>query len=574
MGVSVRRKLMRVRSWTLFSLLVVVSLMVGVISCGTPAPAPTEPPPAPSPTTPPAAAETPTPPPPPPPEEKPVIVVALDSDIDHINPWEFRSDAGYYATANLYEPAVIQALEPHPEQEGVLLGKPEYVAGMADEVTVDEENAIVTYHIPDGLKFANGNPLTASSFEKNYEMAFLAPTSYAPVLFPFMGLGSYEDVVLVDENTLEFQLEQLTPLTEAIMAFSPLGAIDELTIEEYGTADDEYAMEWMRTNANSSGPYTITEWEPGVQYVFEPNPNYWQGEDYFENSKVIVRVVPSPEDRELLLKQGDIDLALGLPYKDVEDLQADPNVKVYDIEYTRLYYLGMNNNLPPFDNKDLRQAISYAVPYDTLIEEVFYGYAQKATSPIPIGMPTHTDEFWPYDTDLDMAREKLEDAGYADGLDVELAVRMSLPWDVEAATWIQSSLAEIGVNLTINRMPDAQFFEQLNGHQLPFFIHDWYSWGNDPSYQLSFLLKCGQFTNYADYCNERVDELIETTAWSLDPDVREAGMQEAQEIIIDDAPWAFLYQPNWIVAVNKDFYGFAMLDDLCLRFAPMGKVAE
>lgn len=565
---------MRSRSPILLSLLVIVSMLVTVIGCGTPAAPPaTEVPEEPPPTAPPAPADTPTPEPPPEPEAKPVIVVALDSDIDHINPSEFRSDAGYYAVANLYEPPLLQKLVPGAE-EGVLVGVAEYGPGMADEITVDEETGVVTMHIQDGLKFADGTPLNAHSFKYMYDMQWLSPTSYTPVLFPFMGLGAPEGVVAVDDNTLEFRLEQLTPLSLAIMAFNPLGALDEATVEEHATPDDEWAAEWLRRNANPDGPYMITEWEQGVQYVFEPNPNYWQGEEYFQNSKVIVRVVPSPEDRELLLRQGDIDLALGLPYKNVDDLQADPNVKVYPIEYTRLFYLGMNNNLPPFDNKVLRQAISYAVPYDTLIEEVFYGYAQKATSPIPVGMPTHTDEFWPYDTDLDMAADKLEEAGYADGLDITLSVRMSIPWDVEAATWIQSSLAEVGINVTIDRLPDAQFFEQLNAHQLPFFIHDWYSWGNDPSYQLSFLLKCGQFTNYADYCNERVDELIETAAWSLDPAVREAGMREAQEIVIDDAPWAFLYQPDWIVAVNKDFYGFAMLDDLCLRFAHMGKATE
>jgi peptide/nickel transport system substrate-binding protein len=565
---------MRSRSPILLSLLVIASMLVTVIGCGAPAPPPaTEVPAGPPPTAPPEPAATPAPEPPPEPEEKPVIVVALDSDIDHINPSEFRSDAGYYAVANLYEPPLLQKLVPGAE-EGVLVGVGEYGPGMADEITVDEETGVVTMHIQDGLKFADGTPLNAHSFKYMYDMQWLSPTSYTPVLFPFMGLGDPESVVAVDDNTLEFRLEQLTPLSLAIMAFSPLGALDKATVEEHATPDDEWAAEWLRRNANPDGPYMITEWEQGVQYVFEPNPNYWQGEDYFQNSKVIVRVVPSPEDRELLLRQGDIDLALGLPYKNVDDLQADPSVKVYPIEYTRLFYLGMNNNLPPFDNKVLRQAISYAVPYDTLIEEVFYGYAQKATSPIPVGMPTHTDEFWPYDTDLDMAADKLEEAGYAEGLDITLSVRMSIPWDVEAATWIQSSLAEVGINVTIDRLPDAQFFEQLNAHQLPFFIHDWYSWGNDPSYQLSFLLKCGQFTNHADYCNERVDELIETAAWSLDPAVREAGMREAQEIIIDDAPWAFLYQPDWIVAVDKDFYGFAMLDDLCLRFAHMGKATE
>ncbi|NIS11347.1 MAG: ABC transporter substrate-binding protein, partial [Anaerolineae bacterium] len=78
-----------------------------------------------------------------------------------------------------------------------------------------------------------------------------------------------------------------------------------------------------------------------------------------------------------------------------------------------------------------------------------------------------------------------------------------------------------------NKMTDADFFGKLNAHELPLFIHDWYSWGNDPAYQLTFLLKCGQFTNYADYCNPRVDELIELATWTLDEAKRQEYMNEA-----------------------------------------------
>jgi peptide/nickel transport system substrate-binding protein len=142
---------------------------------------------------------------------------------------------------------------------------------------------------------------------------------------------------------------------------------------------------------------------------------------------------------------------------------------------------------------------------------------------------------------------------------------------VDAAVWIQSNLAEIGVNATVNKMTDADFFGKLNAHELPLFIHDWYSWGNDPAYQLTFLLKCGQFTNYADYCNPRVDELVELATWTLDEAKRQEYMNEAQQLIVEEAPWAFLHQPNWIVAVSEDFTGFAKVDDLCLRFGYMGK---
>ncbi|HUW14775.1 MAG TPA: ABC transporter substrate-binding protein [Anaerolineae bacterium] len=563
---------MKLRSSYAMSILLLVALLLGVMGCGTPAPAPaTQVPGEPTATQPSAPAETPTSPPAP--AEKPVIVIAHESDISHINPEEAKSRAGYDAVDNLYEPVIMQVIQPEPGQEGVFRGIDEWECGMCDEMTVDEENNTIRFHIPDGLKFANGNPITAHSFKAVYQLLYEMPTAYTRSLMPFVGLESYEDIIVEDDNTLEFRLAQMTPLSLDTIAFKIVGAVDQATIEEHATADDPTAAEWLRTNANPSGPYVITEWSPGVQYVFEPNPNYWQGPDFYQNSKVIMRVVPSAEDRELLLRSGDVDLAMGLPYKDIDDLEADPNVKVYPVRYQRTYYAAMNNNIPPFDNKLLRQALSYAVPYDTIIEEVFYGYAQQATSPIPKGMPTHTDDFG-YEYDLDKARELLAEAGYADGLDLELAVRMSVPWDVEAATWIQSSFAEIGVNLTINRLVDAEYAEKQKAHELPFYIHDWHSWGNDPSYQLSFLMKCGQATNYADYCNERVDELIETAAWSIDPEVREPGMYEAQQIIMEDAPWLLLYQPDKIYAVSKDFTGLVLLDTYNLQFAYMGKTSE
>lgn len=563
---------MKLRSSYAMSILLLVALLLGVMGCGTPAPPPStavlgEP----TATQPSAPAETPTSPAAP--AEKPVIVIAHEGDISHISPHVPRSRAGYDVVENVYENFLVQELQPEPGMEGVYRGIQEWSCGMCDEMTVDEENNLITVHFPDGLKFANGNPMTARSFAYPYGMMFELPTAYTKSMAPFIGIDSLDDVVAVDDNTLEFHVQQVTPLFPSIMTFGMYGAVDEATSEEHATADDPWAAEWLKSNANSSGPYIITEWSPGVQYVFEPNPNYWQGPDYFQNSKVILRVVPSAEDRELLLRGGDVDLAMGLPYKDIDALKEDPNVKVFPVRYQRTYYAAMDNNIPPFDNKLLRQALSYAVPYDTIIEEVFYGYAQKATSPIPKGMPTHTDDFG-YEYDLDKARELLAEAGYPNGLDLELAVRMSVPWDVDAATWIQSSFAEIGVNLTINRLADAEYAEKQKARELPFYIHDWHSWGNDPSYQLSFLMKCGSNTNYADYCNEEVDELIDTAAWSLDPEVKEAGMYEAQRIIMEDAPWLLLYQPDKIYAVSKDFTGLVLLDHYNLQFAYMGKTSE
>ncbi len=482
---------------------------------------------------------------------------------------EFRSDAGYYATANLYEPPLQQKVV--ADADGVVLaGQLEYLPGLAESYTVSPDGKLVTLKIRQGAKFANGTEITAESFKHTFDRAMTAKRSYIPMLTQFMGISKAEEIVVKDKYTLELRPTQAAALMVPMLAFQVFGAMDPATTKANATKDDEWAFDWYRKNANPSGPYKITSWKPGVEYVFEPNPNYWRGPDYFQNSKVIVKVVPSPEDRELLLKKGDIDLALGLPFKDVAALKADPNVTVKAIEYTRLFYLGMNSKLKPFDNVKVRQAISYGIPYQTIIDKVLYGNGQRAYSPIPKGMPTSNKSFWNYETDAKKTAQLLKDAGVSN-LKLDLAVRQSIPWDVDTAVWIQSSLSEAGVNVTINKMTDADFFDKLNKHQLPFFIHDWYSWGNDPAYQLTFLLKCDAFTNYADYCNKRVDELIQKVTWTVDPAERQKLMDEAQKIIVEEAPWAYLHQPNWVVAMNKKFTGFAKLDDLCLRFATMGK---
>jgi peptide/nickel transport system substrate-binding protein len=501
--------------------------------------------------------------------EKPVIVIALDSDIDHIELMEFRTDGGYHATANLYEPLVSQKLVPGAE-EGVLEGVNEYNSGLA-EVTFSDDFLVATAKIREGARFQNGNPITAQAFKHTLDRAMVAPRSYIPLLVQFMGFDSPEDIAVVDDYTLEFRLDNPSPLFLPLLSFQILGALDPETTQAHATEEDPWAFDWYRENANASGPYMITEWKAGEEYVFEPNPNYWQGSDFFQNSKIVAKVVPSAEERERLLKEGEVDLALGLPFNSVDELKAASNVKVYTIESRRIFYVGMNNKLAPFDNQQVRQAISYAIPYNTIIQEAVSGYAQQATSLIPKGMPTHTDEFWAYNTDLDRAKTLLSEAGFPDGFEVELAVRQATASDVATAKLIQSSLAKIGINVMINEMSDADYFGKLNGHELPFFIHDWYSWGNDPAFQFTFLVQCGAFTNYTDYCNERVDQIIQEVTWTVDETRREELMREAQQIVIEEAPWGFLYQPDWVVAASQDFTGIAKVDELTLRFAYMGK---
>ena len=96
-----------------------------------------------------------------------------------------------------------------------------------------------------------------------------------------MALESIDQVEVVDDQTLVVTTSRPAALTETILAFQVFGAYSQVTAEEHATADDPWADAWFNTNSNSSGPYSITDWQAGTQYVFEPNPNYWRGADWW-----------------------------------------------------------------------------------------------------------------------------------------------------------------------------------------------------------------------------------------------------------------------------------------------------
>lgn len=539
-----------------------LALAMILTACGTPAP--TTAPPAPTDT---SATTMPTEiPVPPTPEAKPVIVIALESDIDNLDPSLYKTDAAFYVVANVYQALLREVYKPDATGQ-VLTGTSTFEPDGAESITYSADGKCAVFKIRQGMKFTNGAPVTAHSFKYGIDRSL---TNYLTSLLTLAGVDSADQVKVTDDYTLEVCSEKMTSMFEAVFAFSVIPAMDEAFSKTKATAEDPWGTEWYKTNTMGSGPYILKEWTPGEGYVLEPNPDYWRGADYFKNSRIVAKLVPSPLDRELLLKGGGIDLAIGIPYKDVDGLKQDSNVQILDIPYTRVRYLGFNNKIPPFDNVDVRRALMYAVPYETILEKAIYGHGRLARSIIPSDFPTSDQDYWPYETDPEKAKALLAKAGI-NGLDVELAVRLSIPEDLEAATWIQSAFSEIGVNVTINKMTDAQYYDKLNKHELAMFIHDWYNWLHDPFYAFTWLALCGQSTNSVDYCNPKLDELYWQGLYERDPVKRAQISVEMQHLWLDDAPWAPLYHTNWVIGTGATFKGFVVEFSTCLQYPYMTK---
>jgi peptide/nickel transport system substrate-binding protein len=204
---------------------------------------------------------------------KPQIVIAYDGDIDHIELMQFRSIGGYDATANLYEPLLWQTVT-FDSQKGEFVGTGAWEGAGAESYDVSTDGTVFTFHLRQDAQFADGTPITANDYKYTFDRAMKGP-GYIGLLTPFMALESPDNVEVLDDYTLQITTSRPAALTEAVISFQVFGAISQATADAHATADDPWADQWFHTNANSSGHYVITEWKPGTEYVFEPNPNYW-----------------------------------------------------------------------------------------------------------------------------------------------------------------------------------------------------------------------------------------------------------------------------------------------------------
>ncbi len=487
--------------------------------------------------------------------EKPVIVAALSDTVTTVEPHTFRSTSAYAATHAVYEPLIVQELS---EQEGGwLLGSRESHVGAGVEsytVELTDNGMLATFKLRQDAKFDNGDPVTAEDYKYVFQRSIEGP-GYIGVLLPFIGVSSADQLTVVDEYTFQIETNVQSPLFERFMTFQVFGALNEKLLAEQATDEDPWSFEYLGDKSAGSGPYFVSKYNPDSEIVLEPNPNYWDAANV-ANAGVVIRTVPDANQRAQLVQAGEIDVATGIPERLLPALEQDPNVKVLKIPTTGVSYMAMNINLIP--NVDVRRAIIKAVPYDALINQVMFGYAAPAQGVVTSQMETFDPAVGAgYSTDLEQAAKFLADSGETD-VNLVLGVRESRLVDQEAAVLIQETLRQIGINVEVQVLPDADWATKASAGELPLLIHDWFSWGEDPFYQMQFLSQCGSFVNYSGFCDEEYDTLVDTGKFTIDQATRDDVSSQAQQIFFDNAVWAPLWSTTRTVVVGKCVTGLEL----------------
>jgi peptide/nickel transport system substrate-binding protein len=227
------------------------------------------------------------------------------------------------------------------------------------------------FHLRKGVKFHSGNELTAEdvkwSIERTVRMGLGASFIWDPV----------ESIEVVDDYTIKFKLKY--PANLPLIASSSYGAyiMDSKLLSKIG--DDEAIADYLNKGHDAgSGPYTIEKYEPKTEVVLKKFDDYWGGwsDDQFDIA--IIKIVPDASLREQMVASGEIHIARDLPLDDIPKLQQDPNVVVKQKSSYQELYAMLNTKKLPLDNKLVRQALSYAVPYEDIVKYVLHDYGKPA----------------------------------------------------------------------------------------------------------------------------------------------------------------------------------------------------
>ncbi len=440
----------------------------------------------------------------------------------------------------------------------------DYVGLLAERWEANADKSVWTFHLRDGVTFHDGSPCDAEAVRASYERLLTLGQGAVNVVARFA--PDHKQITAPDARTVVFDLGKPQPLFEAAIAATLGVQVINAKLARTHEKDGDWGNAWAQTSAEGmgTGPYRITEFEPGQQVVMERYDDYWGGWDGEHFDRIVIRIVPEAEPLRQLVERGEVDIAdkYGLSPEALPDLAKNPDLVVDRSTSTEVSYFVLTE-AGPLAKPEARQAMCYAFPYDEVLNGVLLGFGKPAKGPVAEPVKGFAPETFAYTTDLAKAKELFTRAGVKEGTELTLT---QTEGETSIAELFQTNLQEIGVKLTIDQVDTSTFTGIFYGdapaderpHVMPW---SWWPDYNDAWNQLYPIVSCesqgSKGGNGGFYCSDQVDKLLAQAKEAPDTEAYEKALAEAQQILSRDDPSAIYYaQPAWSTVLHKDIQGF------------------
>lgn len=451
------------------------------------------------------------------------------------------------------------------------------------EYTMSEDQTTLTFTLKEGIKWHDGEPVTAEDVAFTFN-ALADPDYTGPRYGDVEGLKgakAYHDgqadhiegITVVDERTVVFEFEK--PFAPGLTKIGADRAIIPKHIWENVPIADWSKQTDLMEKPIGCGPYMITENVPGQYVALEAFPDYFKGE---AKTKHFIFKVSNQDTVVAELINGDIDIAdiSSLKSQDIQTLEEN-NIKVTSYSGTSSQYMGFNLRLPIFQDVRVRQAITYAIDRQLMVEKLLEGRGEVVQAPL---LPTS----WAYPedgvlndyaVDLDKARELLKEAGWedrnGDGIveneagepfEVTLKYPQGNKMREQSAPIIQASLKEIGISVELRIMEFAALLDEvMANHDFDMFLMG-STLDTDPDpkpiwHSDSSSDEIGNSAwNIVAYRNPEADAVMDAALATTDVETRKELYKEFCIMVNEDCPEVLLYAPDIIKAYNANIENY------------------
>lgn len=438
------------------------------------------------------------------------------------------------------------------------------IPDIAKDWTVSDDGTVYTFNLRTDVLFHDGSRrVAADDFKFSLERS-LNPDTQSTVgdvyLDDIVGAqdfidGNAEEVTgikVLNPDTLEITIDQPSEVFLDKLTYPTAYVVDRNQVGDSGCFDAEWTL-----NANGTGPFKLDDWSLGEKIVLAANSNF-----YLDPKPSLAKVtfILSGGSSFTMYENDEVDIT-GVGINNIESV-LDPsnplNAEYREAPSLDVYYIGFNVNQAPFDDPDVRRALSMAIDKDLIASELLFDLVAPADGILPPGIPGFNDALRGQEFDPGAAADLLDETGKKDDLDglkILTSGQGAAPSDIlqaVVAMWDEN----LGVNIEIEQEDFGLFLSDLDDGNFEMYSLGWIADYPDPQNFLEIKFHSNSSNNESGYSNGQVDDLLDEAETTADQEDRIALYQQAEQLIVDDAPWIPLYHGKASYLVKPYVQGY------------------
>ena len=411
---------------------------------------------------------------------------------------------------------------------------------LATSWDVSDDGREWTFTLRDGVTFHNGEAFDATDvkftfdriMEQNLRQAFLFP--------------SLEDVTIVDDHTIRFRTSE--PQGNFLNNAAMVSILPADAVQEMGDAYFEKRY--------GTGPFKFAEFKQDELLALDKNENYWRA-GVPKVDRLEFRPIFEEATAQAALQAGEVDVLSAVSPDLAMVLEASPDINVIYTPSIETTYLQLKATSAPFDDPKVVEALNYAIDRKSITEGLWMGKAVPAAAYVPPGLVGYDSNLTPFPYDPEKSRALLAEAGYPDGVQVELLGPAGLwPQSRQVMEAIQAQAREAGFDIKLNILESAAYVQNRNsGNYQILYISSIAVTHEGMRFLQERILND---VHKSGYQNEQFSTMMNELLQTVDAAKQQTLFEDIQEMLYGKLPHVYLYYPPHIYAIRdsiKDFEG-------------------